>query len=160
VNPPKRVKNSCALFPAEPNKYSPMYTAGNMPRMIERVLACAAPLAWMFVIHLASGVTGPELPDAPFPFFDKVMHFMVYGLLSFLIFRAAYAMEKWQPWICVFMAVVLTTVYGTWDEVRQASVDGRFSDRWDLLVDFTGSCMVIVLPCLIRHKPEWYQWVK
>jgi VanZ family protein len=128
--------------------------------MSEQFISWIPPLGWMLVIHMVSGVSGSELPDGPFPHFDKVIHFGVYALLSLLFFRAFCGMEKWRPWTCVLFCVLLTSGYGGWDEMRQASVIGRASDEWDLLLDVAGACVVAILPVLMKYKPEWYQWLK
>lgn len=75
-----------------------------------------------------------------FPHQDKVMHFFVYGLLSFLTARALSADRPLMPPGTVRMiALGFSCLYGLSDEIHQAFVPSRNASILDFAADCLGS---------------------
>jgi len=77
---------------------------------------------------------------------DKLVHLLVYGFLCFLVCRALVATlgRKLGPPI-LFLAFMLTVLYGTFDEVHQAYMPNRLSSVFDLFADGIGALIVVGL---------------
>jgi VanZ family protein len=91
----------------------------------------------MALIFFASSVPGDELPGH---FWDKGVHFLVYGglgalfLLPLAAARLSQVTQK-SAWI----AVLLSTLHGVFDEVHQAFTPGRSPDTRDVVADALGA---------------------
>jgi len=77
-----------------------------------------------------------------FPHADKVAHFMLYGLLSFILLHELHRNFKGKISIILF-TLILCLSYGGMIEIFQSFIDGRSSEAYDLLADFIGSIMAI-----------------
>lgn len=96
-------------------------------------------IVYCTIIFVQSSYPSPEqLPR--FPFSDKLMHAIAYGILGALICRASNSVDQWRHnWgVLVLIGVVASTVYGLSDEWHQSFVDGRSSELSDLIADFAG----------------------
>ena len=86
----------------------------------------AIPYLWMTVVFLLSSVPAGALPASPIRGADKVIHFLLYGVLV-LAFRPAAASRRlpgeWLPG-----AVAAALVFAMFDEVHQSWVPGRSPD--------------------------------
>lgn len=103
----------------------------------------AIPYLWMTVVFLLSSVPAGALPASPIRGADKVIHFLLYGVLV-LAFRPAAASRRlpgeWLPG-----AVAAALVFAMFDEVHQSWVPGRSPDPGDLLADAAGVAVAGVL---------------
>lgn len=83
-----------------------------------------------------------------FPWMDKVVHVVEYGPLGGLLARAWRRSSPSWPWRWVqgfgFLGAALV---GFIDERLQASVPGRISSPWDLVMDLLGAGL----------GQQWYQ---
>jgi VanZ family protein len=79
----------------------------------------------------------------PSPFgVDKVMHFVEYGVLGFLLARLiANVQSTLSKGFLLGLVVILATLYGISDEVHQAFVPGRNASPWDVAADGLGGLM-------------------
>lgn len=77
-----------------------------------------------------------------FPHADKMAHFMLYGLLSFLLLHELNRNFTGKISIILF-TLILCLIYGGLIEIFQGLIDGRSSELYDLLADFIGSVMAI-----------------
>jgi VanZ family protein len=83
---------------------------------------------------------------------DKVAHFVAYGILSALWIRAlhgGFTRLRLRPTLA---AVALTGLYGASDELHQYFVPGRDSSGYDLLADFGGAVAAAAVLAL------WSRW--
>ncbi|WP_457553653.1 VanZ family protein [Desulfobacula sp.] len=83
----------------------------------------------------------PSIISMPlFPYDDKVLHFVVYALLSFLAARNL-AAEKpfWTPAKIQFLSIFLICLFGLSDEIHQAFVSSRCASAGDFIADCAGS---------------------
>lgn len=90
----------------------------------------------MGLIFLFSSFPPPmELPS--FPFADKLIHLLAYGLLASLIY---FAREKSQSiFHSIFIPFLIVFLYGVSDEIHQHFVPGREADVFDALADALGA---------------------
>lgn len=92
------------------------------------------------LIYIQSAHPSPEqIPS--FPFVDKILHFMAYGLMG-ILFQRAYQTLKFlgdQNRLLVLLSVVSATLYGISDEIHQSFVPYRHADMADVVADFIGA---------------------
>jgi VanZ family protein len=84
-----------------------------------------------------------------FPFQDKGVHFLEYGLLAFLVTHAV-QMTWPKARYGMLVAFLVTVSLGATDELHQAFVPGRSADVFDLVADALGALTAIVLYNLLR----------
>lgn len=111
-------------------------------------LAWVPAALYMALIWLISSLALTDVSVSRFPFGDKGVHFVEYGVLGFLVAHAA--LRTWPrhlPWRTAALAVFLTVVWGFVDEIHQAFVPGRESEALDVLADGAGA----VLGVAARH---------
>lgn len=116
----------------------------------------APPLGVVAVLVAASFFT-PVAPAGPgIPHFDKVAHFLVFGLVGTLLFRALplgfFAPGRW------FAALAGALAIGAADEIMQLFNPARSFDSWDWVADGAGALLAILLYRnwgLYRKVLEW-----
>jgi len=95
---------------------------------------------WAYAVALAgtvvwaSGhgqVAAPGIVD-----FDKAAHFAVFGLMATLVVRP---MRRRYAWC----AVVIVTVFGALDELRQSFTPGRAMEFADWIADTSGAIVAV-----------------
>jgi len=98
-------------------------------------------LVYCLAIFVQSAYPSPDgLPS--FPYSDKVMHFLAYGVMGGLFYRAlGKTFPNWNPSRTVSISILLTTLYGASDEFHQAFVAARTADVLDLAADFVGGAI-------------------
>lgn len=75
-----------------------------------------------------------------FSFQDKVLHFIVYAILSLLSARALKKDKPhWPVRRIILAAIIFTSLYGLSDEIHQAFVPSRSASLPDLTADIAGS---------------------
>ncbi|MEK6645811.1 MAG: VanZ family protein [Candidatus Firestonebacteria bacterium] len=96
----------------------------------------------IFTLSSFSHIPGPEL----FPNGDKLIHFIEYGILSFLIARAFRHSSKQSFKVnAIYLAIILASLYGLTDEIHQAYVPGRDCSFYDWISDLSGTFIVLFL---------------
>jgi VanZ family protein len=107
------------------------------------------PLAIAVLIFAASSrstVAGPRLP-----YFDKVVHFSVYGLLGTLVCRQG------RGWRAAAWSVLAVSAFGATDEWHQSFVPGRESELADWVADTSGAAVGIAMYAGWRRYREWLE---
>ncbi len=91
-----------------------------------------------------------------FPLKDKLLHFLVYGVLAILFFRNFQVSHGKKRGIArmMILSIVCSTLYGLSDEIHQAFVVYRHADGFDLLADFAGSLFGVVGYVLFSVKKK------
>jgi VanZ family protein len=104
----------------------------------------------VFIFYLSSQSALVE-PDfvSQISFKDKIYHIFEYALLSFLILRMLKAYEVKHAYA---LAIVLATAFGVTDELHQLLVPGRFFSILDMMANFIGSSIIL----LIRGSRVFY----
>lgn len=111
-------------------------------------------IAIFYTLGLAvvSLITISNLPDAGISFADKIFHFIVYGVLTYLWVNTFFFKFKWSKVKAITYASVLSVVFGIIIEVLQGSVTtSRFMDVYDALANTLG-VLVMVLVLLLNKK--------
>jgi VanZ family protein len=86
--------------------------------------------------------------------FAKTAHFVVYGILAWLWWRAL-SSSRQLTWSILLTAFILTTLYGASDEIHQSYVLGRTGQFADVLVDASGAlAMVLSIRRIKLKRPE------
>lgn len=92
----------------------------------------AAALAGTVAVASGRGqVAAPGIVD-----FDKAVHFAVFGLLATLVARP---LRGWRGWL----AVVVVSVFGASDELRQSFTPGRSMELADWVADTAGAAVAV-----------------
>jgi VanZ family protein len=116
---------------------------------MKRLFLWGPVLAHMALIFFLSSITHADMPGG---ISDKVAHFLVYGLLGFLILRALSGGSlNGMTAVRAIAAVVLAGLYGVTDEIHQFFVPGRNSDVLDIVADTLGAGGAVALICMLRY---------
>ncbi len=98
----------------------------------------------IFCLHIIPSDKIPKPPDWSLSA-DKLVHFLLFGVLSFLILRIRYIRTKdWQA-SYILNVVIICTVFGLLMETIQLIVPGRTFNLLDLVADAIG----VVLGCML-----------
>ncbi len=98
-------------------------------------------IAWCVFVFTASSIPSKNIPALGM-YFDKVIHFGVYGTLCWL----AHVAFHHQPNISLKKyslpaAIIFTVVFGLSDEFHQMFTPGRSAEVLDLVADTFGGLM-------------------
>jgi VanZ family protein len=99
-------------------------------------------VAWgLFLLALTSWPKPPEVPIvSSIPNFDKLVHFTLYGVEAFLIYRAVGWPGRTGFSLGRVVAIVgAMAVWGVADETHQAWIPGRSMEAGDVAADLTGA---------------------
>ncbi len=93
----------------------------------------------MILVTIESALTGFALPPLGLHFEDKIVHFIIFGLIGWLLVRA-FTMESidWIHQHRIGWAFLLGFLFALSDEFHQAHVRGRDASWGDLLADILG----------------------
>ena len=98
-------------------------------------------------IFISSSISsfGP-LEDMPFFKYDKLIHAIIYGLLALaILWGIEEGFCKTPRWRSVFLAALLAGVYGITDEFHQMFVPNRIACWEDVIANFTGATVAVLL---------------
>ncbi|MDI6783639.1 MAG: VanZ family protein [bacterium] len=91
-------------------------------------------------IFITSSIPEPPTAKITIPYFDKVMHGIVYGFLGYFSRRAlAQSNRNLFSRYAGFFAIVFCLLYGVFDEIHQSYVPPRETDPFDLMADVIGA---------------------
>jgi VanZ family protein len=102
-------------------------------------------IGWACLIFISSSITAAEMPDLSIFRFDKVIHFGVYFVFAFLLYRA-FRYQTRFPVLAHHAAIVTIAaviLFGASDEFHQFFVPGRQADIFDLIADTTGAVILV-----------------
>jgi len=120
-------------------------------------------IAWLALIFCASQMPLPQAKSISQPtwfdyIFDKDVHALLFGVLSFLIcafltdFSFGKTKNKLSFWRVFYIAVFFCFAYGITDEYHQGFVPGRDVSYYDLLFDVIGGGAGAVVYFLFNKK--------
>jgi VanZ family protein len=104
-------------------------------------------------IFYLSSIPGGKI-HAPFPYFDKVAHFTVFGLFAFFVYgvMSEFGFKK----KLLLIVVIIGSIYGASDEIHQLFVQGRDCSIFDWIADFCGVAGIAFITSkigLFKSKP-------
>ena len=110
---------------------------------------------WQFLmlgLFFQSSISTLEFPDLGINWFDKILHFVVFGILGLLTSRGFMQMKSdfFRNNYAV-LGMLLCIIYGAIDEIHQSWVPGRHSSIWDWVADTFG-IIVFVWIYTLRSK--------
>ena len=98
------------------------------------------------VLFILSSISGEDLSQYTFAISDKLIHFLVFGILGILMFRSFSV--SLRPGIrknAIILAIVLASIYGAIDEIHQLYVPGRFASVGDWFADTLGIIVMVLI---------------
>jgi VanZ family protein len=110
------------------------------------------PLALVLVIFAASSHSSLATPVTGFSY-DKLTHFLVFGLLATSVLRIPYFLNK--RWRGILLTILIVSSYGVIDEFRQMFTDGRSVEFKDWVADTSGA----ILASILYLKWNWYRQI-
>jgi VanZ family protein len=119
--------------------------------MLPRIISLLLALAWMGWIFYLSHQPSVDIPSL-FPYQDKVMHFVAYGVLATFLLGSLPAPLPGYGRTQVLLATGLASLYGISDEFHQSFVPGRQPDVLDWLADSAGA---LVAAMLLAQLSRW-----
>ncbi len=124
-----------------------------MARVIKYFLYYWFPVfIYCVLIFLQSSYPSPEtVPDVPH--MDKFLHFVVYGILGILFFRAYCTLRiKNNVNLLIIISILSSGLYGISDELHQYFVPYREAELMDVLADLLGSIGGVAVYFLSRRR--------
>ena len=93
----------------------------------------------MVMIFIQSSIGSIKLPDLDFDLADKILHFIVFGILGILTARGLrVARNKWVGDNYIRFSLFICILYGASDEIHQYFVPGRTCSYGDWIADILG----------------------
>ena len=109
-------------------------------------------LVWVIIITVLSGYPGRDLPKAPFDEFDKLLHLVIYAMLSGLILLGFLKNQKTTTLYC-WISIVFAAAYGGIVELLQQYIFiNRYGDWYDFLANTLGAILGIVIMKIVRKR--------
>lgn len=114
------------------------------------------PAAWAMatIWWLSDRETLPQPPGFSFEVWSILGHFVAFGVLGLFVWwalgmnsRLIYRERQWY-------AIGIATAYGVIDEIHQRYVPGRQPDMLDVLTDFLGAVVFVLLIPKLHGK--WF----
>lgn len=103
------------------------------------------PLVWAAIIFVESSIPGHVFPSTPHGA-DKLVHVAIFFILGWLSFRAfEYHSSELTSKMSLYLALVVTILYGFFDEFHQLYVPGRSADMYDMAADALGGFLFIAV---------------
>ncbi|OGV40670.1 MAG: hypothetical protein A2X46_02350 [Lentisphaerae bacterium GWF2_57_35] len=110
--------------------------------MHRKAIYWAPAILWAGLIFVFSSLSFPPGPDL-FPAQDKVMHTILFGTLAGFIFLGFRVERQFSFRKAALLAVLLTSLYGAFDEFHQYFTPNRNSDAMDWTADTVGGVLFV-----------------
>ena len=102
------------------------------------------PFSLAVSIFIASGSQDLATPNIYIPYSpDKLLHFLIFGLLATVILRTNRL--KQLRLRDLIISIIIVSVYGIFDEIRQSFTPGRSVEIGDWVADTVGAIVAIIL---------------
>lgn len=97
---------------------------------------CGPAIGYAFAIFIFSTLHGHELPNMHLLNFDKIVHFLEFGLFGMFLYRV---FRLYRPFHRPFLLTLIVGVpYAALDEIHQYFVPGRECSGFDFAFDIIG----------------------
>ncbi len=125
------------------------------PLLIRKVLLFWKPVIWLVLICYGLFLPVKELPMKSFlniPYFDKLVHFILFFVLCLFLFRPIKLLQLKQYIFAPFISITL----GAFLELVQHSISSsRNSDIFDFLANFSGIMISILFDHFLISGKKW-----
>ena len=112
----------------------------------------------MLVIFIQSSIGHLPLPKIEFDLADKILHFLVFGILAIFTVRgfknSGFSFIKENYFL---FSILICVLYGASDEIHQYFVPGRDASWADWMADTLG---IVVMAWLYKLKIDKKELVK
>ncbi|TFH02726.1 MAG: VanZ family protein [Calditrichales bacterium] len=108
----------------------------------------------ILLLFLQSSTGTIRLPDVGFDWFDKVVHFFVFGVLGLFMARGLKNSDYRKIRDHFFkLSMIVSIFYGALDEVHQYFVPGRYASVWDWIADTLGIILAVsIYKYILKRK--------
>ena len=109
--------------------------------------------AWAVVITIVSGIPNLQIKNAMgIPEIDKLGHIVIFAILAYLLTGSLdKTIKSWKLATQILLVLILTTLFGCFDELHQSTVAGRSCSLSDLLADGIGG-FIGAIACLFHRN--------
>jgi VanZ family protein len=110
----------------------------------KKISSYVLPFSLAVSIFIASGsqhLATPNIYITSSP--DKLLHFLIFGLLATVILRTRKL--KQLRLRDLIISIIIVSVYGVFDEIRQSFTPGRSVEIGDWIADTIGASVAVVL---------------
>ncbi len=113
-------------------------------------------LCWTVLIFslISKPITGISESQEKITFFDKGVHFILFGVLAWLIIWAGLEFKKVNFKILAMTAFVVSFIYAVFCEYFQVFVPGRDLSEFDLLAGNLGMVAAVIFAFILFYKPK------
>lgn len=114
-------------------------------------------LLWAAAIFISSSIPSSDLPSLGVFTYDKMVHFLVFLTLCYLLHRALTFQGKYERLStnALLFSIIATVLYGALDEFHQMFVPGRDASIYDLAADALGGILyAAVIGSRLRLKGQ------
>jgi len=120
-------------------------------RFISAPFGGATVVYCIFIYYLSSKSSFPIPP--PFPFFDTIVHFCLFGGLSAILATGLQLAEHdYSAGMLLMIPVGFCVVYGLSDEVHQLFVASRTFAVGDIAADTAGAAVAAIILLVVRQR--------
>ena len=114
-------------------------------------------LFWLGIIFISSNIPvsydDPDRQRVIWEYlYDKSMHLLLFGILSYLIISFLVEYKKLKFYHIAIVAVLFTYFYGITDEWHQGFIAGRGVSYYDLLFDVFGAIFGVIVYKVFQKK--------
>ncbi len=109
---------------------------------------------WGFVIFKLLTFPTVEYDRDAISFYDKIAHFLIFGILSYLIISIFISERITSARNSVILAILMTSVYSAFCEYVQYFVPGRYPSVADFIFGFLGSVLAYVYYHMQSNNPR------
>ena len=109
----------------------------------------------VLILSLIPSSTTPQLSAVKIPHFDKIIHFIFYFVLSFLLMlRFNITKYKINKIYVILISIIVSTIYGGMIEIMQDILTTeRVADIFDFLTNFVGATIgTFLFIVLLKQK--------
>ena len=100
----------------------------------------------ILTIFIVSSISQQHLPEFTEKISDKILHFSAFGMLGLLMVNSfKHSRNNILQNYAGSLAVIISSIYGIFDELHQKLVPGRMCSFTDWLADTTGALILVLI---------------
>jgi VanZ family protein len=110
-------------------------------------------IVWALIIFVATMVPGKTIPNVPIFGIDKLVHFFIFSMLSFLWL---YDLNKnIKSSLASYYVILLSIGYGIFIEIIQRFIPGRSCSIYDIIANSIGVALgYYAFKLVTKKKPK------